>query len=113
MIKKSLKQKVECDIPLYSAKDNWRGRLSLPPNKTYQLLIDYPFSKEKVFNIKTTSKGLDLVSLVPLIHKSYIKKFKLAEKDDEDDYWHSIDDLVIEAIYVNHKTKKITLDIGS
>ena len=37
----------------------------------------------------------------------------MAEANDEDGYWHGIEDLVIEGINVNHKTKKIELMIGS
>lgn len=88
------------------------GKYHLPGNRTYTLVIDYPFSKVATYSFKT-KKGMGLIGLLRLITKCYERKYKAAERDDDDGYWHGIGDLVIEGITVDHKKKKITLDIGS
>jgi hypothetical protein len=111
-MKKILTQSIVCDIPV-SQGEFWNGKdFWLPGNKTYTLVIDYPFSKMAEYKIKT-NKGMGLGGLVKQIYKCYIKKYQSAEKDDDDGYWHGIGDLVIEGIQVNHKSKVIRLGIGS
>lgn len=105
-------QSINCDIPVsngeyFNGKDLW-----LPGNRTYTLVIDYPFSKAAEYEIKT-KKGMGLAGLMKQIYKCYIRKYRAAERDDDDGYWHGIDDLVIEGIRVNHKKKTIRLDVGS
>lgn len=105
-------QSIHCDIPVtngeyFNGKDIW-----LPGNRVYTLIIDYPFSKEARYDIKT-KKGMGLAGLMKQIYKCYIRKYNAAEKDDDDGYWHGIEDLVIEGVRVNHKTKTIRLDVGS
>jgi hypothetical protein len=105
-------QSIRCDIPVsygeyFNGKDFW-----LPGNRVYTLIIDYPFSKPAEFEIKT-KKGMGLAGLMKRIYKCYIKKYRAAERDDDDGYWHGIDDLVIEGVRVNHRTKTIRLDVGS
>lgn len=107
-----MRQSIVCDIPVERSK-YWKGKdIRLPGNRTYTLVIDYPFSKEATYSFKT-KKGMGLIGLLGVITKCYERKYKAAEKDDEDGYWHGIGDLVIEGITVDHKKKKITLDIGS
>jgi len=111
-MKKSNTQSIICDIHIESV-EHWNGKdFWLPGNRTYTLVIDYPFSKEARYEIKT-KKGMGLAGLAKQIYKSYLRKYKAAEKDDNDGYWHGIGDLVIEGIQVNHKSKIITLYIGS
>jgi hypothetical protein len=105
-------QSIRCDIPVdygqyWGGDDFW-----LPENEIYTLVIDYPFHKEARYDIKT-KKGMGLAGLIKQIYKCYIKKYKSAEKDDNDGYWHGIGDLVIEGIQVNHKSKIIRLSVGS
>lgn len=105
-------QSINCDIPVsngefFNGKDLW-----LPGNRTYTLIIDYPFSKVAEYEIKT-KKGMGLAGLMKQIFKCYIRKYRDAERDDDDSYWHGIDDLVIEGIRVNHKRKTIRLDVGA
>lgn len=102
-------QSVNCDIRV-DALEFWKGEdFYLPGNRTYTLVIDYPFNKPGEFKIKT-KKGMGLIGLCKHIAKSYAKQYKAAEKDDENGYWHGIEDLVIEGIRVNHQSKKIRLD---
>jgi hypothetical protein len=112
MINKSNTQSIKCDIPVdqgqyWDGKDFW-----LPGNRTYTLVIDYPFNKEARYDIKT-KKGMGLAGLVKQIYRCYIRKYSAVERDDNDGYWHGIEDLVIEGIRVDHKSKIIRLSIGS
>lgn len=105
-------QSINCDIPVtngeyFNGKDFW-----LPGNRVYTLVIDYPFTIEAEYQIKT-KKGMGLAGLMKQIYKCYVRKYKAADRDDDDGYWHGIEDLVIEGIRVNHKKKTIRLDVGS
>jgi hypothetical protein len=105
-------QSIHCNIPVtngeyFNGKDFW-----LPGNRVYILIIKYPFSKEAQYDIKT-KKGMGLAGLMKRIYQCYIRKYKAAERSDDDGYWHGIEDLVIEGIRVNHRSKTIRLDVGS
>ena len=107
------KVKCVCDIKIddYSI---WKGdNVELLPNKTYELKIDYPFNFPSSFKIKSGKSGLSFFKLVSKIKEAYRKKYDLADRDEDDGYWHGIEDLVIEGIYVDHKSCRITLAIGS
>lgn len=107
------KQNIKCDISV-KRLDCFSGQdISLLPNETYVLTIDYPFNKEGEFKIKTSNKGMGFFGLLSHIYKSYIKQYENAENDDDNGYWHGIGDLVIEGIHIDHSKKTITLDIGS
>lgn len=118
-IKPKAKQSISCDIRVdalecWSGKDFW-----LEPNSTYSLVIDYPFNIPATFPIKVGADGMGLIGLLPHIGKAFDKRYtsidnaKGAKLADVAWYWHGIDDLTIEGISVNHKTKKITLNVGS
>lgn len=105
-------QSINCNIPVDQGQ-YWDGRdFWLPGNRAYTLVIDYPFSKEALYKIQT-KKGMGLSGLVKQIYKSFVRKYKVADKSDDDGYYHGIGDLVIEGIRVNHQKKIIRLDIGS
>lgn len=105
-------QSIRCNIRVEEAT-YWGGKdFWLPANRTYTLVVDYPFNKEARYEIKT-KKGMGLLGLIGQIRKAYDRKYRAAEKDDDDGYWHGIEDLVIEGISVNHKRKIIRLDVGS
>ena len=84
----------------------------LPANKTYTIEIDYPFDEPGYFDIKTNS-GMGFANLLTHIRKAYDKQYAAAKKSKTNGYWHGMEDLYLEGINVDHKTKKITLDIGS
>lgn len=109
---KTIRQSIRCDIKV-DAIEYWKGKdFWLPARRAYTLIIDYPFNKEGRFQIKT-GKGMGLLGLMARVYKAYKTMYRRAEKDDEQGYWHGIEDLVVEGITVNHKTKVIRLDIGS
>jgi hypothetical protein len=105
-------QTINCDIPVtngkfFNSKDFW-----LPGNKTYTLVIHYPFDKKARYDVKT-KKGMGLAGLLRQIYKYYVKKYKTADTANNDGYCHGIEDLMVEGIRVNHKSRIIKLDIGS
>jgi len=114
VIKNKDKQEVTCFIHSDEWSAIWRGdSIKLKPNSTYQLIIDYPFNTPTSFPIKTGKKGLGFLDLIPKIGKAYEEKYNQAEEDDAACYWHGIEDLSLGGIYVNHKTKIITLGVDS
>ena len=107
-------QNVTIFIPVAQLSATWKGEFDrLPANKTFDLVLDYPFggTREHHFPIKTGKKGMGLVALLGKIGKAYEKIYE--DPDENDVFGHDIDDLQLEGIQVNHKTKKITLSIGS
>lgn len=105
------KQSIQVDVQV-AMLDCFKGDLQqLPPNQTFELLIDYPLSKPAVYKIKTGQHGMGLGKLLQKIGEAYRKVY---EEEDKYGVWgHYITDLAIEGIKVNYKTKKITLDVGS
>lgn len=104
-------QTVKVDIKVENIQ-HWDGNeFYLPPNEIYSLVIDYPFDRERIYQIKT-GKGMGLVRLFKHIGKAYDKAYADADKGNNG-YWHGIEDLIIEGISVNHTKKKITLSVGS
>lgn len=104
---------ISIDVQVTNLVDGfWRGRFSkLPPNRTYELIIDYPLSNPAKYRIKTGINGLSLVQLLKRIGNAYRKVY---DKEDFYGVWgHYITDLAIEGISINHKTKKIRLNVGS
>ena len=101
-------------IPIAQLSAIWKGEMDrLPANETFQLLIDYPFggSREHYFKIKTGKNGLGLIGLLGKIGKAYEKIHERPEESGV--FGHDIDDLRLEGVSVNFKTKVITLDVGS
>lgn len=109
---KANKESVNIFIPITSLGATVKGKFSgLKPNKVYELQIDYPLDKVYVFEIKTGKGGVALIELLAKIGEIYKHIY-----DNEEKYgiWgHSIDDLCLEGIYINHTTRKIAIDIGS
>lgn len=115
-------QSITLFIPVTSLDAIWRGdSKKLPANKVYQLIIDYPLSVPARYKIKTGKKGMDILKLLTVIGKCYQKTYDVEDETCESEeeggcygiWGHSIDDLCLEGISINHKTKKIKLFIGS
>jgi hypothetical protein len=110
---KTKKERINCAVSLADCgdPDQWSGDFSrLPPNKVYNLRIDYPCTPT-IFAIKTGKKGL---SLINLMHKIILSYGKIYDNVDKYNVWgHDMDDLVIAEIEVNHKTKTISLGVDS
>ena len=110
-IKKSL-QSATLFIPIISLDAVWKGDASsLPPNKTYSLIIDYPLDKPAVFKIKTGKKGMSFLSLLNKIGIFYNRVYEDGHKYVV--WGHDISDLSLEGIDINHKNKTISLYVGS
>lgn len=87
------------------------SRYKLPPNKSYQLIIDYPVENPVKFEIKTGKNGLSQIDLINKIGDCYYKVYK---NDDKYGVWgHDIGDLVLAGIKINHTTKTIRLEVDS
>lgn len=99
-------------IPVTNLDGFWKGSFKdLPPNKIYELIIDYPLSVKAKFKIHTGKNGLGLIKLLGIIGKKYIHIY---ENPRQYGIWgHVIDDLQLEGITVNHKKKTIELSMGS
>jgi len=99
-------------VPVTYLGGIWRGTFKeLPPNETYELLIDYPLANPARFNIKTGKNGLNLVALLGKIGKCYEEVYN--EEDRYGIWGHDIGDLSIQGIDVNHVKKTIKLSMGS
>ena len=108
------KSKIDLDIQLTSC-EHWgrKSDVNLPPNKTYRLMINYPFSKAFLYKFKTGKTGMGIGALLGKIYECYVKQYKAAETDSEQNYWHIIEDLAIEGIEIDHKNNTIYLSMGS
>src|ERR1022692_2620615 len=101
---KQNKQSASIYIPITMCNDYMsKGTLEkLFPNKTYELLINYPLTHPARFNIKTGTKGMGIIQLIKKIGQLYRDIYE-SEPDTEycDDngkygiYGHSIDDLML------------------
>jgi hypothetical protein len=113
-MKKQTKQSASLHVPITYLGSTWKGELSkLPANKTYTLVIDYPFGgeREHLFPIKTGKNGLGLIALLGKIGQAYEKIY--SDPDAYGVFGHGIDDLALAGIDINHKTKKIELWVDS
>jgi hypothetical protein len=107
-------QNVSVHIPVTMLASYWKGDFQkLPANRIYELIIDYPFggAREHHFPIKTGKHGLGLVGLLSKIGKAYEKIYE--DPSTNGVFGHDIDDLNLSGVRVNHKTKKIRLDVDS
>lgn len=85
------------------------GDVSLLPNKTYKLIIDYPVNGEINYNIKVGSKGMSGLKLLSRIYKTYLDVY-----DCDGLVWgHELCQLFLEGIFVDHKKLVIRLAVGS
>lgn len=108
------KQKLLCNVRVEDIEYWGKGDIYLLPNKEYTLTIDYPFSKPGYFKIRTKSgERTGFGEIIKFIYKSYLKQYDSVDEDGDNGYWHGIEDLTIEQISVDHKKKKITIDVGS
>lgn len=114
---KKKNQNITVHIPVTMLSSIWKGDFQkLPANQIYQLIIDYPLDKPAVYLIKTGKKGMGLIALLSKIGKLYQKTYDVEDESEAGRYGiygHSIDDLNLTGIRVNHKTKKIILDVNS
>jgi len=125
MKKKTNKQSVNIHVPMTMISYSWEGNISLPPNETYVLHVDYPLRKPAKFDIKTGKNGMGVIELINTIGKIYDKMYEVDDKEDllsdDEDFegytydicGHSIDDLSLSGIDVNHDKKKITISVDS
>lgn len=80
MKKKIKRQNVDTNISL-SYLDSWSGDMqNLPPNQTFELIIDYPVSTWARYKIHTGKNGMGLCKLLKVIGKSYEKVYANEEK---------------------------------
>jgi hypothetical protein len=105
-------QSVTLFIPVTNLDAIWKGDASpLPPNQTYNLIIDYPLDKPASFKIRTGKNGMTFLSL---LNKIGIYYNKIYENEDKYGIWgHDIDDLSLQGVDINHKNKTINLSLGS
>jgi len=109
---KATTQTVWLHIPITYLAGSLKGKLDkLPANKTYTLVIDYPFYEKHLFRIKTGKNGMDAIGLLGKIGIAYEKLYEDPEGNGV--FGHSIDDLSLGEICVNHKTKQITIGVDS
>jgi len=81
------------------------------PNIIYTLTISYPLDNPKTYQIKSGKNGITFETLIEKICALYSEVYALPTLYG---IWgHSINDLYIECISVNHKKKTIILGMGS
>jgi hypothetical protein len=109
---KANKESATLMIPITYLNAKWIGSIkTLPRNRTYELIIDYPLSIDAVYQIKTGKAGMSSFRLLKEIGKAYDDVYNNQEKYGV--WGHSIDDLALEGIKINHNTKMITIYVGS
>ena len=116
MKKKVNKQNVNVFVPITMLASSWGGDFEkLPPNKIYDLLIDYPLDNPVKFKIKTGKTGMDLAKLMNTIGNLYEKVYEIDEADPNiyGIYGHYITDLNLSGINIDHNKLLITLDVDS
>jgi hypothetical protein len=107
--KKRTHNRITVSIPVYQLS-YFKGDVDkLPPNSTYRLTIDYPLYEKRSYEIKTGKSGMGLGALIRAIGKCYEK----ACENDDNVWGHSIDDLFLEEIKINHSKKMIIVDVSS
>ncbi|CAB4196966.1 hypothetical protein UFOVP1290_486 [uncultured Caudovirales phage] len=122
-MKKKNKQSINVDAQV-TGLSFWKGDFDkLPPNETYQLIIDYPLGTPAVYKINTGGNGMGLPSLLARIGKFYQKTYDVEDETISKGgdpasgcygiFGHDISDLCLEGINIDHKKKQITLDVGS
>ena len=120
------KQSIRCNVVVdtwdFSGRDVW-----LPPNRVYELTIDYPLSNPAVIKVRTGERGLGFAGLMTKIVKGYRRVYKQEDTSierakakgdfDGESRWgiwgHNIGDLAIEGMDINHEKRKIRLRVGS
>jgi len=96
------------DISMWDTKTR---DISIPPNQTYELKIDYPLSIVATCPIKTGANGLHTAGIISKIAKFYRKIYDNEEKFG---IWgHCMEDLTLGHIRIDHKKKEVTISVGS
>ncbi len=93
---------IENDLP--------KEDIYLPPNKSFQLLINYP-CKGKFFTIKVGKNGMGSLALIRKIGKAYREIYKDPGKNGV--WGHEIGDLYLEGIEIDFEKRLISLHVGS
>ncbi len=106
------KSSINCNVRVVDC-EGFSNDITLVPNATYTLVIDYPFDKWGYYKIKSGKNGMGLGRLLRKIWECYTKQYDAAKTDDNQDYWHGIDDLFVEGIDIDHKKREIRLSMGS
>ncbi len=104
------KQTLKCHFKLTSLNLLSGNDILLPANETYKIAILYPFKNISYYVIRT-GNGIGLAGLLKHIHKAFINAYDKVQENGEC-YYHGIEDIALHKINVNHKTKRITFDIG-
>lgn len=105
-------KKIDCFVHI----SEWQsaGEISLPPNKTFSLTIDYPLARSAKFNISTGKNGLTTIGLINKIVKCYKKVYYKEDENGTYGIWgHDIGDLSLQGIDVDLKNNKISIHVGS
>ena len=77
----------------------------------YTVIIDYPLDVEYKFVVSGPMTAYDVCVLVA---KEYAKIYRSASSQTKWGIWgHSIDDLTIGKLIVNHRKKVVTIEVGS
>lgn len=87
------------------------GTNVLPPNQVFELTINYPIEKPVIFKVKTRTRGMNTNDLCSRIVECYIVIYNNCEKYGV--WGHSIGELFLEGVAINHETKQISIDMGS
>ncbi len=108
--KKNKTQKINCCINAYDFDCFDGDDINLPPKQTFKLFIDYPLHNKAQFDLNT-GNGMGFLGIIKQISKAYKKVYSAPGKYG---IWgHCIEDLVVEAIYVDYDKKEIKLSMGS
>lgn len=98
-------------------KHKWDDQEVIVRNTHPELHIDYPLSKDFTFHYDTSDEVIDqegftLSDIMCFINDVYESIYD--NPDDDYGIWgHEIGDLVLENVYYDKKTGKITLSVGS
>lgn len=108
----SISKSINCDVHI----SQWGSRgnatdIFLPPNENFVLIIDYPLNIAAEFKFDTGKAGLGFAGIVNKIANAYSKIYDNEEKYGV--YGHSFNDLVLEGMEVNFKSKTINIFVGS
>jgi hypothetical protein len=106
---------VSLDISIKHWDEKNSSDVFLPPNQTFDIVIDYPLSGTYTFVLRTGETGLhtiDIINAIVHIYKNII--YVNEESEARFGVWgHDIRDLHLEAFEVNFDLKNIKLNIGS
>ena len=112
--KKPAKQSVRCSFPFYNLEYHDGKDINLPPNETYSMEIRYPFTNPPIFvEVKTGKNGMGIGGLFKAIWKAYDVRFAKLYLGQDGSALHSVEELFLEGIDVDHKKRTIGLLIGS